>query len=244
MGRKVFTNIWAWGSLLLLSFPALALAVPWVFLCRLRGMGTARGAREGIWLYGRFYLALLRPVIKIDFSHEEPMSGLRGIIAVNHQSWLDPYLMAELEPRNICILIRSWPFKRLFFFGPFMRLAGYIETEGAPAEEILSRCWRELEAGALILCFPEGTRSLDGSLGRFRSGIFKLAVDLGVPVSPLIVKGSGRVMPKGSLAFNPGRIVMKLGRAIDPGQFGSEKIAHGALRRFVRRRFQSALDKM
>ncbi len=53
LGRKVFTNIWAWGSLLLLSFPALALAVPWVFLCRLRGMGTARGAREGIRLYGR-----------------------------------------------------------------------------------------------------------------------------------------------------------------------------------------------
>lgn len=236
------TNILAWSMLLLSTVLAILALPPWFLICRLRGFRLVRAMREGAWLYGRFYMALLRPVLKIDFSRQGGPDGAAGLIVVNHQSWLDPYLLCRVEPRNFTILIRSWPFKRLFFFGPFMRLAEYIETEGAAAEEILAACRRELAAGASIVCFPEGTRSRDGSLGRFRSGIFKLAVELDVPVIPLVIRHSGLIMPKGSLIFRPGRIRMEMGPPIEPGRFVSEPIAHGALRRFVRRRFQKALD--
>lgn len=123
-----------------------------------------------------------------------------------------------------------------------MRIAGYIETEGVEAVDILSQCRREMDAGAIVLCFPEGTRSRDGSLGKFHSGVFKLAAELGRPVVPMIVKHSGRIIPKGSFIFRPGRIKIVLETPAQPGLFAGEGIPHGALRRFVRRRFLSALS--
>jgi len=91
------------------------------------------------------------------------------------------------------------------------------------------------------LGYPEGTRSRDGSLGRFHSGLFKLAVELDRPVIPVIIRHSGRIIPKGSFIFRPGCIKITYESPVEPRWFAEETIPHGALRRFVRRRFQSAL---
>lgn len=239
----ILVNIWCWGALIIISLAALLAAPLWLLLARLRGWNWARGVREGTWLYARLYLIAIRPFVKTETVNPElARQQAPAILAVNHQSWLDLYLMAAQEARDICILVRGWPFKRLFFFGPLMKIAGYVPTEGAEASDILSRCRREMEAGAVILCFPEGTRSRDGSLGRFHSGAFKLAVELGRPVVPLIVRHSGRIIAKGSFIFRPGCIKMLLDAPVQPGRFAGEAIPHGALRRFVRRRFQSALS--
>ena len=235
-------NLWCWGWLLISSLAALLLAPFWLLGGRLAGWSAARAAREGTWRYARLYLKLISPFVPLKVSGAGLVRpGSPAIVAANHQSWLDLYLMSRIEDRNICVLVRAWPFRRLFFFGPLMRLADYIETEGPGAEAILERARQELAAGAVLLCFPEGTRSRDGRLGRFRSGIFKLAVELNAPVVPMVISGSGRVMPKGSFIFRPGPIELSMGPRIAPDGFAEESIAHGALRRFVRRRFISAL---
>jgi len=235
-------NLWCWAWLISLSIAALGLSPWWLLFGRLKGWSRARSAREGIWIYGRLYLKLIRPFIRVEIDNPDLAAAKSPlIITANHQSWLDIYLLGAQNARDICMLVRAWPFKKLFFFGPLMRLASYIETEGVTAEEILDRCRKELERGAVILCFPEGTRSRDGSLSRFRSGAFKLAVELGVPVLPLIIHNSGRVMPKGSFRFRPGTIKMELGPEVTADRFQEATIAHGALRRFVRRIFLARL---
>jgi len=236
-------NLWCWSALIVISAAALVAAPLWLTAGRLRGWSWTRGAREGTWLYSRLYLAVIRPFVKTEVIN--PGLGAEhspAILTVNHQSWLDLYLMAAQRMRDICILVRAWPFRRLFFFGPFMRLAGYVETEGAEVDDILRQCRREIENGAAILCYPEGTRSRDGTLGRFHSGVFKLAVELDRPIIPVVVRHSGRIMPKGSFIFRPGCIKIELQPPVHPGEFAGETIPHGALRRFVRRRFQSALS--
>lgn len=239
----VAINAWCWSGLIVISLAALLAAPLWLACGRLSGWSWARGAREGTWLYGRLYLAVIRPFVKTEVINADlARQHSPAILVVNHQSWLDLYLMAAQGARDVCILVRAWPFKRLFFFGPLMRVAGYVETEGAKAADILSQCRREMDAGALVLCFPEGTRSPDGSLGKFHSGVFKLAAELGRPVVPMIVKHSGRIMPKGSFIFRPGRIEIELATPAQPGLFAGEPIPHGALRRFIRRRFLNALS--
>jgi 1-acyl-sn-glycerol-3-phosphate acyltransferase len=163
------------------------------------------------------------------------------LLAANHQSWLDLYLLAAQNARNLCFLVRAWPFRKLFFFRPLMRLAGYIETEGLPLEKLWPRLKVEAGRGAVLVAFPEGTRSPDGELGRFHSGLFKLALDLNLPVWPLIIHHSGRVMPKGSLVFRPGRIRVELGRPIRPEDFVQAAIPHRAMSRAARLVFQKAL---
>jgi 1-acyl-sn-glycerol-3-phosphate acyltransferase len=166
-----------------------------------------------------------------------------AILVMNHQSWLDLYLMAAGRvSHNTCILIRAWPFRRLFFFSPLMRLAAHVPTEGADIEAIVRGCQREMAGGACILGYPEGTRSRDGSLGRFHSGLFKLALELKRPLIPVIVRHSGRIIAKGSLLFRPGRLSIVFDTAIETGQFAEAgAIPHGVLRRHVRQRFQNVL---
>jgi 1-acyl-sn-glycerol-3-phosphate acyltransferase len=87
-----------------------------------------------------------------------------------------------------------------------MRTAGDVEVERGDKEskhramvEMRERLDRKLS----VIIFPEGTRSRDGSVGAFRDGAFRLAIEAGVDVVPLAVSGTADSLPKGSIAFRP-----------------------------------------
>lgn len=243
IARLLAANLWCWGALIAISLAALGAAPFFLLAGRVCGWRWARVVRLGTRLYAGLYILVIRPFVRVRLQGARAVAGhFPAVLAVNHQSWLDLYLMAAVPWPNICLLIRAWPFKRLFFFRPLMQLADHVPTEGAELADILSHCRRELAGGACILGFPEGTRSPDGSLGRFHSGLFRLALELQQPLIPVIIKGSGRVMPKKSLIFRPGEIEIRFEEPVDARQFAGENIPHGALRRFVRRRFQNALN--
>jgi 1-acyl-sn-glycerol-3-phosphate acyltransferase len=61
------------------------------------------------------------------------------------------------------------------------------------------------EAHSLIV-FPEGTRSVDGTVGRFKKGSYLVAIDAGLPVVPVSIAGSRHVMKKGRLMVCPGDV--------------------------------------
>lgn len=62
---------------------------------------------------------------------------------------------------------------------------------------------QRLVGGSSVVVFPEGTRSADGSLAPFREGAFRLAIDLGVDIVPLAIRGTESALPKHSLVFRP-----------------------------------------
>ena len=64
------------------------------------------------------------------------------------------------------------------------------------------------------MLYAEGTRTLDGKLQPFKRGAFNIAVRGGVPVVPLTVNGSFRILPKHSLVINPGEVEITLGKPI------------------------------
>lgn len=71
--------------------------------------------------------------------------------------------------------------------------------------------------GLSLIVFPEGTRSRGGRLGRFKGGSFYLALESGMPVVPISVIGSWRVMLKGRLATYPGDVRLVVHDPIDTG---------------------------
>uniref|UniRef100_A0A2P2KLV5 1-acyl-sn-glycerol-3-phosphate acyltransferase 1ic-like n=2 Tax=Rhizophora mucronata TaxID=61149 RepID=A0A2P2KLV5_RHIMU len=63
--------------------------------------------------------------------------------------------------------------------------------------DCLKRCMDLVKKGASVCFFPEGTRSKDGKLGTFKKGAFSVAAKTGVPVVPMTVVGTGKIMPAG-----------------------------------------------
>jgi 1-acyl-sn-glycerol-3-phosphate acyltransferase len=195
-------------------------------------------SRRIIWLYGRTTFFFLRPWLPVHIRNPGlPVRYPCAIIVPNHQSFLDIYLLGVLSQSNLCQITKSWPYRLLFFFAPTMRSAGYIDAESLPAEEVEKLCLQRLQEGATLVIFPEGRRTRNGSLGRFHSGAFRVAVRAQVPVLPLLIKNTFRIFPPGSKTFTPAPIEMAFLDPVFPQDFVAELLPHRAMMRYVRTQF-------
>lgn len=92
-------------------------------------------------------------------------------------------------------------------YGAFMRSRGTLPVRPGNPRELITlreRVRVELDRGRSLLVFPEGTRTLDGRLGKLQMGVFRIAQELEAPIVPVTVTGMYRVMRKGSLLIRPG----------------------------------------
>jgi 1-acyl-sn-glycerol-3-phosphate acyltransferase len=118
----------------------------------------------------------------------------------NHRSMADVYLLATL-PWEMKFLSKRSVFK-IPVLGWEMKVAGDIAIERGDrgsARKAIEQMRKRLLDGSSVVVFPEGTRSRDGSVGPFREGAFRLAIDLGVDIVPLAVSGTETALPKHSL---------------------------------------------
>lgn len=69
--------------------------------------------------------------------------------------------------------------------------------------------------GTSVIFFPEGTRSRDGSLGEFKKGAFKMAVDLGLPILPITIVGTRNILPSNTFDLFPGKVRLIIHRPIE-----------------------------
>lgn len=122
-------------------------------------------------------------------------SAIKGpcILVANHQSLIDILLLLQL-PTDARCWAKRWPF-RVPFLGLMMRLCGHLCVEDP---RVFYKAAESLRSGVSLLVFPEGTRSRDGKLTRFHDGAFVLAARTGVPVVPVLIRGSGTTMPPGT----------------------------------------------
>lgn len=128
------------------------------------------------------------------------------IITPNHQTYADPPLVTIAVRRPIYYM--AW--SRLFDVPVFGRLIRLLRAFPVKIESADPRAAREavrlLQAGHAVMIFPEGERSLDGSLRRFKPGAFRLAVSLTAPVLPVTIAGGHHSWPPGRALPRPGRI--------------------------------------
>jgi len=138
------------------------------------------------------------------------------IFAVNHQSQLDIPVLEGYIDRDFCWMAKKELFK-IPFLGQAMTASGFISVDrghGRKAMIGLLAAAKKISKGDSVVIFPEGTRSLDGSLQPFRSGAMLLAIKAGVPVVPVAIIGTHKALAKGRLLVRPGRVVIKIGEPV------------------------------
>jgi len=130
------------------------------------------------------------------------------VFAANHQSIYDiPIVFASL-PFQLRILSKD-SIGRVPFLGWHLRWTGHVLVDRAkPGAGVVKKMARLVAQGHSLIVFPEGTRSTDGSVARFKGGSFMIALHAGLPVVPITLIGSRHVMFRGDVTVRPGRVML------------------------------------
>jgi 1-acyl-sn-glycerol-3-phosphate acyltransferase len=134
------------------------------------------------------------------------------IFVANHCSSVDPYLFGLLPYENA--FITSWPF-RIPIFNKIMGMAEYIHS-GSGWDKITEQSKQLLESGCSLIVWPEGHRSPDGYVKRFKKGAFQIAIQTGRPIVPVCITGSRKLLSPGKNLLTPSRIKMTVLPPIQP----------------------------
>ena len=160
---------------------------------------------------------------------ERLVPGRTYVFVSNHQSIYDIPILFWALPYQLRIIAKE-SLGRFPFLGWHLRRTGHMLVDRRRPDRAAIFDWASslTSQGLSLLVFPEGTRSRDGRVGRFKGGSFYLALEAGLPVVPLSVVGSRHVMLKGRLATYPGRVRLVVHQPIDTaGLAGTDPKAFG-----------------
>lgn len=129
-----------------------------------------------------------------------------AVIICNHQSHLDLMYLLALSDK-IAVVTNGWVYKSPVY-GNFVRRAGFVCIDDG-VEANLEKLKALKEEGVSILVFPEGTRSEDCSILKFKSGAFSLASELEMDILPLVIFGPGEILPKGEHILRRGKVALQ-----------------------------------
>ncbi len=194
---------------------------------RLQHYCMRRWSKDNLWL-SRARVAI-EGLENIDRSRPQ-------LFVANHSGLHDILSLAAHLPIQFRWIAKKSLF-RIPFMGWHMRRSGYVAVDREnprDAAKSIVEAAREIQNGTNAIAFPEGTRSRTGELGRFHSGAFALAMRAKVPLVPITLDGSYRVIVPKTLQVNPGvTIRIKIGRPIDVDSY-----AKGEKRRLMEDVFQ------
>ena len=155
------------------------------------------------------WLVLKTTGVRVTVRGAERLDRSRSyVFASNHQSIYDiPIAFASL-PVQLRIIAKD-SLGRFPFLGWHLRRTGHLLVDRRnPGPGILKKMARLVSGARSLIVFPEGTRSQDGAVGRFKGGSFLIAIDAGLPVVPVSIAGSRFVMLKGRLMTCPGDVTL------------------------------------
>jgi 1-acyl-sn-glycerol-3-phosphate acyltransferase len=146
------------------------------------------------------------------------------VFAANHQSIYDIPIVFTALPFQLRIVAKQ-SLGRIPFMGWHLHLAGHLLVDRTrPGAGVVKKMARLVGEHHSLIVFPEGTRSIDGSVQRFKGGSFALAVDAGIPVVPITIVGSCHVMTKGQVTVRPGAVAVTIHDPIDTAHVGREGV--------------------
>ena len=169
-----------------------------------------RCARAWAWLI------LKTSGVRVAVSGLERLDRSRSyVFAANHQSIFDIPIVFTALPFQLRIIAKQ-SLGRIPFMGWHLHRAGHLLVDRSrPGAGVVKRMSRLVGEHHSLIVFPEGTRSVDGTVQRFKGGSFALAVEAGLAIVPLTIVGSCHVMTKGQITVRPGAVSLTIHAPIE-----------------------------
>ncbi len=182
--------------------------------------------------WGRTVLAILG--VKVTFVGEARLDDIRAgrvgpswpcVMVTNHQSTLDVPIAGLLGPQYPLVMgkaeLRYLPVFNLLWWAIGQRFVerGNRESARATVDSFVRALRRRPRA---VLLAPEGTRTLDGRVGSFKRGAFRIAAEAQVPIVPFMIEGAYELMPKGQAWCPPGEVRLTVHPPIDTRGWSTE----------------------
>lgn len=164
-------------------------------------------------------LFCLFSLVRVEVSGRENIDKDKSYVFVsNHQGAYDIFLVYGYLNHNFKWVMKQ-SLRNIPFVGKACESAGHIFIDrGNPKaiQHTIEAAKKKLQGGMSVVIFPEGTRSADGKLHKFKRGAYQIAVDLNIPVVPLTINGSYKILSKSSKLINPGKLTLKIHPPIYP----------------------------
>lgn len=156
----------------------------------------------------------------------EPKNPNPVIVVSNHSSFLDIPLICRTIPVNLHFTAKS-QVKKMPLFGIYMMATGMIfidRTNRQKAINSINEAANLIRSGKNVLIYPEGRRSTNGQIGKFKKGAFHLAIKSGADIVPVGIKGAAEVWPKSILRLHPGKVDVVIGKRIPSTDYAENTV--------------------
>jgi 1-acyl-sn-glycerol-3-phosphate acyltransferase len=214
--KIVWISFWAALATLIVFFPVTISSM-------LSRTGNLAFTISKVWALIMLKATYVHPIIR---GREKIIKGKSYIIISNHQSEYD--ILAIVTTLGIQF---RWIIKKELLKVPLFGYALYKSRnifidrgQGEAAMKSIRESMEHLPEGVSLMFFAEGTRSDDGTIQPFKKGGFIMAMEKGIPILPVTVNGSRKVLPKKSLVFHPGPIEVVISDPIETTGYSNENI--------------------
>jgi 1-acyl-sn-glycerol-3-phosphate acyltransferase len=206
-----------WLKTVFVLIPAISI---YTIVCGSISLLSTLGDRSGDFAHrcARVWARLILKTsgVTVSVSGLERLDRARSyVFAANHQSIYDIPIVFTALPYQLRIVAKQ-SLGRIPFMGWHLHLAGHLLVDRSrPGAGVVKKMARLVGEQHSLIVFPEGTRSIDGTIQRFKGGSFALAVEAGLPVVPITICGSRHVMTKGQLMVRPGAVTVAIHEPIE-----------------------------
>jgi len=173
--------------------------------------------------WGKFILKFTG--IKVEVKGLENLNSLGTFVLMpNHQSLYDIPILLSSIPFQFSFLAKESLF-RIPILGWHLSTARHIRIDRSNTRDgvrSLLEGVKKIKEGISLLIFPEGTRSIDNRIGSFKIGGFVMAIKAGIPIVPITINGTGKIIKKGEKRFRPARVTLIIDSPIETKNYTLE----------------------